>query len=277
MNNNDDNQNNNNIIIADDSNDNSYTLDDMMNMEWEIHKFGGTSVASSECFKRCASIIEDQILGLKRHVIGNNTTDNTDSSFIDCDGSSNDNQHRNSFNNLSNIANSTGNETTNVNNSNSNNNNENKKNKKNKKIAIVVSAMGGKPKTTDLLLSLVKAASERNESKIQETLNFVISKHYKCIDELNLYNNNKDRAEKEAVKQNIKKNINDIKDILKTVSLLKWEAKRIAELVAGYGEIWSTQILCRLLNCRMENRRRLMNINNYEDNNDPVFVFIDAR
>lgn len=67
MNNNDDNKNNNNIIIADDINNNSYTLDDMINsnMKWKIHKFGGTSVASSECFKRCASIIEDQILGLK--------------------------------------------------------------------------------------------------------------------------------------------------------------------------------------------------------------------
>ena len=99
----------------DDINNNSYTLDDMINsnMEWEIHKFGGTSVASSECFKRCASIIEDQILGLKWHVIGN-TTDNTDNSFIDGD-SSNINPHRNSFNNLSNIANSIGNETTNVN------------------------------------------------------------------------------------------------------------------------------------------------------------------
>jgi hypothetical protein len=33
--------------------------------------------------------------------------------------------------------------------------------------------------------------------------------------------------------------LDDIKDILKTVSLMKWKATRISELVSGYGELWS--------------------------------------
>ena len=57
------------------------------------------------------------------------------------------------------------------------------------------------------------------------------------------------------LKEVIRKDIRDIEDILKTVSLMKWQAERISELVSGYGETWSAQILNALLTHREGIRR----------------------
>ena len=43
-------------------------------------------------------------------------------------------------------------------------------------FAIVVSAMGGKPKTTDLLLGLVEAASTRDDETVALNLNLIKEK-----------------------------------------------------------------------------------------------------
>merc|ERR1719232_1912241 len=108
-------------------------------------------------------------------------------------------------------------------------------------LSIVVSAMGGKPKVTDILLKAVKEAASRKDFCV--LLQQVEEKHIQCIQELKLNNT-------QNLIQTIREDLEEIKDILKTVSILKWEAKRISELVAGYGEIWSTQIFCALLNQR---------------------------
>lgn len=126
-------------------------------------------------------------------------------------------------------------------------------------IAVVVSAMGGTPKVTDLLLSTVVAAAARHQDKVEATLNLILDKHTTCIQEL--FERDAARARLISI---IEKDLENVRDILKTVSLMKWQATRISELVAGNGEIWSAQILCALLQERALSQ-------NHE------FVFLDAR
>ncbi|CAJ1962597.1 unnamed protein product [Cylindrotheca closterium] len=151
--------------------------------EWQVHKFGGTSVANAQCFQQVASIVEEKAANPDLH------------------------------------------------------------------ICVVVSAMGGKPKVTDLLLNSVEAASQRDEAGVEEALSFILDKHQACLKELCLSDKLQEQDESELLGI-IRSNLNDIRDILKTVSLMKWNASRIKELVSGYGELWSSQILARLLQRR---------------------------
>lgn len=211
--------------------------------DFKVHKFGGTSVASAECFLRVASIIE--------HAIG-----------VD--------------------------DPTTNNNKNGNNGCPN--------LAIVASAMGGKPKTTDLLLSTVEAAAARDDGAVEMAMETIMDKHSTCLDELFA----ELPEEKERLLSLVSQDLTDIKDILKTVSLMKWKADRISELVSGYGELWSTQILAALLQMRSRKRELLLNNSSSQSNNsaripddNPVveddndlageakvtheFVYVDAR
>ena len=166
---------------------------------WQVHKFGGTSVANAECFRSCAAIVEDQ-LGLS------STGDVTQQ------------QHPGHLN-----------------------------------LAAVVSAMGGKPKVTDLLLNSVKAAAGRDQEGVDSYLNLVLEKHTQCLSEL--FGESSD--DKDRLLGTIQHDLRDIQDILKTVSLMKWQASRISELVSGYGELWSAQILAQLLHNRSAERNEL--------------------
>ncbi len=167
---------------------------------WDVHKFGGTSVANADCFLKVASIVEEQL--------GINDNDTSGEGGIHSLDAS-------AYSTISNLA-------------------------------IVVSAMGGKPKVTDLLLNSVTAAAKRDEEKISSYLDLILEKHFTCLEILGI--------ESEQLKKNISKDISDIRDILKTVSLMKWQATRISELVSGYGETWSAQILTALLSHRSMQR-----------------------
>ena len=173
---------------------------------WEVHKFGGTSVASAECYLKVAAIVEEQ-LGFD-------------------DGTA-----------------------------------------PTKCLAVVVSAMGGKPKVTDLLLSSVRAAAIRDEEGVDSLLDQILTKHATALAELDL-----DAGVSELLKGRIMSDLSDIRDILKTVSLMKWQAASFSELVSGYGELWSAQILSALLEARSKSRRA----------SDPGgtqhrFAYLDAR
>ena len=93
-----------------------------------------------------------------------------------------------------------------------------------KHLAVVVSAMGGKPKVTDLLLGAVRHASLREHYKVEEQLDIVLEKHSECLKILF----RQEYAEQERLVNIIKGGLNDIRDILKTVSLMKWQAERIS-------------------------------------------------
>jgi aspartokinase/homoserine dehydrogenase 1 len=120
------------------------------------------------------------------------------------------------------------------------------------RLAVVVSAMGGKPKTTDLLLDSVKRAADRDSAGVERLLETVRTKHLHCVSEL--FHDEKQTAD--LLLSGIETDLSHIRDILKTVSLMKWPAQRILELVSGYGELWSTQILCHLLNHQVRDRRQ---------------------
>ena len=177
---------------------------------WEVHKFGGTSVASAECYVKVAAIVEEQL-----------------GCGLDDDNTSIDHKH----------------------------------------LAVVVSAMGGKPKTTDMLLSSVRAAADRDEDGVNSLLDQILSKHSVCLEELDL-----DSDVSELLKGRIVSDLSDIRDILKTVSLMKWQAARISELVSGYGELWSAQILSALLEARSKSR-----MTNKLGTKHHGFVYLDAR
>ena len=123
---------------------------------------------------------------------------------------------------------------------------------RNKNVAVVVSAMGGKPKVTDLLLEAVQLAADRNLDRVEAVLTLVRDKHATCLADLfpsppTQLSSSSSSQSYETLLTLIENDLNNIRDILKTVSLMKWPAQRIAELVSGYGELWSTQILTHLL------------------------------
>ncbi|KAI2501981.1 hypothetical protein MHU86_12464 [Fragilaria crotonensis] len=173
--------------------------------QWEVHKFGGTSVQNAQCYLSAAAIVEEQI------------------------GITNKNPMPTSTLNL----------------------------------AIVVSAMGGKPKTTDLLLSTVEAAAVRDSDQVDAAIATITAKHVTCLEQLF-----SDETTQARLKQLILKDLEDIRDILKTVALMKWQASRISELVSGYGEVWSAQILAALLQLRSDERGT---------EGQPYFAYLDAR
>jgi len=203
-------------------------------MSWEVHKFGGTSVASSSNYMHCQNIISSRL-----------------------------SQSQGS-------------------------------------IAVVVSAMGGSPKTTDLLLDLVKEAAataltppstpstptspssssspnpNRPPSPLQlplvnhysryhyKNLNEVYQKHITCINSLNL-----SVQTVASLTSTISLLCDEISDILKTVQILKWAPAKIAEIVSGFGEIFSAHIFAAVMSCNNSTD------NNNNDNVDVIFV--DAR
>ena len=178
-------------------------LDEMAS--WEVHKFGGTSVASAKCLLDVASIIE---------------------SLLDSDGPVK------------------------------------------KHIAVVVSAMGAqKPliKTTDLLLHSVEHAAKRDWDAVESCLSQLRTKHLDCLQQINLPS-----MEQERLSNLITQDLEDIRDILKTVSLMKWQASRISELVSGYGELWSAQILTSLLQLRRQS-------DDTKSSMTDQFIYLDAR
>lgn len=174
------------------------------NQTWQVHKFGGTSVASAACFRQVATIME---------------------TALENEGSS--------------------------------------------RMAIVVSAMGGKPKTTDLLLDAVQLAADRQD--VTPILDQILAKHTQCCAELF------SKTTAERLTTIVRNDLRDIADILKTVSLMKWKAARISEVVSGYGELWSTQILAALLRLRSRPEDEDHDHDDLQARNHHEFVYLDAR
>lgn len=102
---------------------------------------------------------------------------------------------------------------------------------------VVVSAMSG---VTNSLINLVELAKLRDDkylTKLEELKN----KHIEAIIQLNIENH-------EQLKSIIVSDFEEIKEVLRGVWLLKEFSERTVELVSGFGEIWSAQLLNALLN-----------------------------
>ena len=147
------------------------TSNSVTDNQWQVHKFGGSSVADAQCMERVASILEQDT---------------------------------------------------------------------HPRMAVVLSACRG---VTDAMLNLV-AAAERQEKAAAAQLEAVRQRHITIAQTLL---NGADRAE---YIQFLDNDCRDITSILHTVSLMRSASQSVRDLVAGFGEIWSTRLFVRYLHSR---------------------------
>jgi aspartate kinase len=127
----------------------------------------------------------------------------------------------------------------------------------NNRVAVVVSAMGGKPKVTDLLLQSVHHAAKNDMHAAKEKLQGIRVKHIDCVREL--FGDDSDGVSEKLLRV-IDKDLADVADLLRAVALMRFPHDQILELVSGYGEIWSATLITHAM------RREGME-----------FVFLNAR
>ena len=101
--------------------------------------------------------------------------------------------------------------------------------------AVVLSAMKG---VTDALISLTTNAEKQN-SNWELDLNKLQNQHFETIDLLTKDHENF----KDQIKKDLILDFSNISDILKGVFLTKIASLQIIELISGFGEIWSAQLL----------------------------------
>ena len=114
--------------------------------------------------------------------------------------------------------------------------------------------MGGDPRTTDLLFQTVRSAANNDVAGYKATLGQIRDRH------LGLAESILPPADAERIREAINKDIGQIQDVLRAVSLMRVEFAELLELVSGYGELWSALILNELLS-----------------SSGMDFVFLDAR
>jgi bifunctional aspartokinase / homoserine dehydrogenase 1 len=154
---------------------------------WVVHKFGGSSVADANCFKRVADILEQQPSA---------------------------------------------------------------------RLAVVLSACKG---VTDSLISLV-AMAERQDPTVGSALQALRDRHQLIADSL------LDKTAANDWLAGFDKDKADLAGILQTTSLMRSAAQNVRDLVAGFGELWSTSLFVTYLTARRQNA----------GNNRPV-RWLDAR
>jgi len=155
---------------------------------WVVHKFGGTSVADADCFRRVARLLHAQS-GLRQ--------------------------------------------------------------------AVVVSAMGG---MTNALLALIESAVKSPDS-IEAGLAAVRERYTQTVNELI-----SDAAARQDLLKSFEQELGESGDILNAVALVRSAAQRSRDVVAGYGEIWSTRLLTAYLEQQQD-----------DDPQQRAVVWMDAR
>lgn len=108
--------------------------------------------------------------------------------------------------------------------------------------AVVVSAMSG---VTDALIRAVERAEQRDPA-YQEMLLELRSRHRDAVSELMPL----ERANE--LMERIERDLNDIADVLRGIWLLRSSSESAVELISGYGEVWSAQLLAHHLGARGE-------------------------
>ncbi len=104
---------------------------------------------------------------------------------------------------------------------------------RNSYAVVVVSAMS---KVTDSLIELVELAAAQNESYL-ENWSALKNRHLDTVREL------LPPSSQESIIQILNLDFENIKEILRGVWLLRSFSSQIIELVSGYGEVWSAQLL----------------------------------
>ena len=143
-------------------------------MAWIVHKFGGTSLADAECYRRVARIVG-----------------------APCDAN----------------------------------------------VAVVVSAMGG---VTDQLLGLIgKAVSDE---RLTDSLDALRARYSAVAGELLPTEN------AAALVGNFERDLDDIRQVLKALSLVRSASYRSRDLVSGFGELWSARLMAEVLGTSQDER-----------------------
>ncbi|CAK4414794.1 unnamed protein product [Aphanomyces euteiches] len=127
-------------------------------------------------------------------------------------------------------------------------------------IAVVVSAMGGKPKVTDLLISLVELAKKRETDAIAKIIQDILRKHEKAMAAL------LPPAIGNPILDSIRADLRTLDELLKAISIMRAYNENVTELVSGHGELWSARILTAVLNQHLESEGKT-----------DRFAFVDAR
>ncbi|RHY74057.1 hypothetical protein DYB34_006005, partial [Aphanomyces astaci] len=130
----------------------------------------------------------------------------------------------------------------------------------NDRIAVVVSAMGGKPKVTDLLISLVELAKTRQQDAIASIIDNILRKHDDAMSAL------LPPAVAAPILDSIRADLKTLEDLLKAISIMRSYNENVTELVSGHGELWSARILTAVLNQHL-----------IEQGKAERFAFVDAR
>ena len=110
----------------------------------------------------------------------------------------------------------------------------------NPRLGVVLSACRG---ITDALLNLV-AAAERQDEGIERRIEEIRKRHQGIADTLLSVDA---RAE---FLSTLDKDLSDIAGILHTVQLIRAASQMVRDLIAGYGEIWSTRLFSAYLRAR---------------------------
>ena len=130
---------------------------------WVVHKFGGSSVADADCFRKVAAILEAAPAG---------------------------------------------------------------------RLAVVLSACRG---VTDALLRLV-ALAERRDQRLREELAQLRLRHLSIADEL------LSSGAARQYRTQFDSDCRDLQEILRSLQLPRPSPRSVSDLVAGYGEVWSTRL-----------------------------------
>ncbi|QED28164.1 bifunctional aspartate kinase/homoserine dehydrogenase I [Microvenator marinus] len=104
------------------------------------------------------------------------------------------------------------------------------------KSAVVVSAMAG---VTNALIELVEL-SARQDPSYATALRSLRLKHHECVADLL-------GADGQALIDTLNQDFDDIEDVLRAIWLLKSAPTHALDLISGYGEIWSAQLLAAAL------------------------------
>ncbi|QOJ31603.1 MAG: bifunctional aspartate kinase/homoserine dehydrogenase I [Gammaproteobacteria bacterium] len=152
---------------------------DMADNRWLVHKFGGSSVADAECFRRVADILLAE---------------------------------------------------------------------KAPRQAVVVSAMA---KMTDALLSLV-AGAEKSPDTIAPGLDALATRYRGAVHAL------LPQSLQAPLLGSFEADLADARDVLHAISLVRSAAERSRDLIAGFGELWSSRLLAAYLSerCRQSGANR---------------------
>jgi bifunctional aspartokinase / homoserine dehydrogenase 1 len=105
------------------------------------------------------------------------------------------------------------------------------------RLAVVLSACRG---VTDALLGLV-AASERQEPQVAAALKSIRQRHVRIAEAL------LNRSDASGYLQQLDADCGDILGVLHAVHLTRSASAAVRDVVAGFGEIWSTRLFARYL------------------------------